>query len=127
MQSFPADIAEFVPGLPGLRLLVLHGSRSRGDAHERSDWDFAYRADTGFDELELRWRLSKALGSDAVDVVDLAQAGGLLRFRVAKDGKPLFERDPGEFERFSLPAILFWLDVEPVLRPAYRAVLEGLG
>lgn len=32
-----------------LRLLVLHGSRARGDHHAHSDWDFAYQAAPGFD------------------------------------------------------------------------------
>jgi uncharacterized protein len=103
------------------------GTRTRGDAHARSDWDFAYLADQGFDELALRSRLTRMLGTDAVDVADLARAGGLLWYRVAKEGTLLFEREPGEFERFALRAILFWLDAEVVLRRIYRAVLEDLG
>jgi predicted nucleotidyltransferase len=127
MRSIPVDIAELTRALPGLRLLVLHGSRARNDAHAGSDWDFAYSASPGFDELELSWRLTRALGTDSVDLVDLARAGGLLRYRVARDGELLIERERGEFERFALASILFWLDAEPILRPAYQAVLEGLG
>jgi predicted nucleotidyltransferase len=36
-------------GHAGLELLVLHGSRARGDAREDSDWDFAYLAAAEFD------------------------------------------------------------------------------
>lgn len=41
-QTLPVAIAELAATMPGLGLLVLHGSRARGDAHQRSDWDFAY-------------------------------------------------------------------------------------
>jgi predicted nucleotidyltransferase len=127
METALPDALELARALPKLRLLALHGSRARGDAHALSDWDFAYLADDGFDELDLRSRLARILGTDAVDVADLARAGGLLRYRVARAGRPLFEREPGEFEGFALRAITFWLDVEVVLRPAYGAVLENLG
>jgi predicted nucleotidyltransferase len=40
----------------GMTLLVLHGSRARGDAREGSDWDFAYLAGAEMDELALRVR-----------------------------------------------------------------------
>lgn len=112
---------------PELRLLVMHGSRARGDAHEASDWDFAYLAEQGFDELGLRAALTSTLGTDAVDVADLERAGAVLRYAVARDGRPLLEQAPGEFERFSLAAIRFWLDVEPILRESHGAILEGLG
>ena len=112
---------------PELRLLVLYGSRARGEAHAGSDWDFAYVSDAGFDELGLRADLSSALASDEVDLADLDRAGGVLRYAVARDGKALFERSEGEFERFALSAIRFWLDVEPVIRESQQAMLERLG
>lgn len=112
---------------PELRLLVLHGSRARCNAHERSDWDFAYVADPGLDELELRAALSRALLTDAVDLADLDRAGGVLRYAVACDGRMLFERSPGEFERYSLAAVRFWLDVEPIFRASHAALLARLG
>ena len=127
MQSQPIEAQSIAHEMPGLRMLVLHGSRARDEAHERSDWDFAYLADPPFDDLELRARLARALGTDDVDVVDLARAGGLLRYRAARDGKVLFQREPGEFERFAVSAITFWLDVEPIVRPEYQHVLNKLG
>jgi predicted nucleotidyltransferase len=127
MSSAAFDAGQVAQASPGLRLLVLHGSRARADAFEGSDWDFAYLADPDFDELDLRWRLTSALRTDAVDVASLSRAGGLLRYRVARDGKLLWERERGEFERFVLDAVLFWLDVEPIVRAAYRDVLEDLG
>ena len=44
---------------PGLRLLVLHGSRGRGDAHAESDWDFGYLGDLAFDPDALLARLAE--------------------------------------------------------------------
>jgi hypothetical protein len=114
---------------PQLQLLLLHGSRARGDAHELSDWDFAYLADANheFDELGLRAALVRALATDKVDLMDLGRAGGLVRYRAARDGRLIIERQPGNFERFSVAAIGFWLDAQGPIRAGYAAVLESLG
>lgn len=121
------DPVELGRAFPELELLLMHGSRARGDAHPQSDWDFAYLADPSLDELALRSLLVKMLGSDAVDVADLSRAGGLLRYRAAKEGELVLERSPGAHETFALSAISFWLDAEPVLRAGYESVLERLG
>lgn len=120
------DMDELRRRFPELVLLVLHGSRARSDAHAASDWDFAYRASGRLDELGLRAALSDLLRTDDVDLVDLDRAGGLVRYRAARDGKVLLERGDGEFERFSLQAVRFWLDAAPALREGYAAVLGSL-
>jgi hypothetical protein len=106
---------------PQLSLLVLHGSRARGDSHAGSDWDFAYLAGPELDALSLRAALVRTLGTDRVDIADLARAGGVLRYAVASEGQPTFERTPGAFERFAIDAVHFWLDVEPIVRSATNA------
>jgi predicted nucleotidyltransferase len=118
---------QFRIAFPQLRLLVLHGSRARGDAHEGSDWDFAYQADPGFEPLDLWAELSRALGSEAVDLADLNRATGLLRQRAARDGVLLYERRAGAHEQFVVEAVQFWLDIEPIVHASQRAVLEALG
>jgi predicted nucleotidyltransferase len=80
MSNRLPDAASLQRLFPQLRLLVMHGSRARGDAHAGSDWDFAYLAGEGFDELGLRAALTRTLGTDAVDVVDLERAGAVLRY-----------------------------------------------
>lgn len=110
-----------------MQLLVLHGSRARGDHGRGSDWDFGVLVDDGFDPSGLADALGGLLGTDAVDVVDLRRASALLRFRTARDGRPLIERRAGEFERFQLEAVLFWCDAGPVIRAAQRDVLTSLG
>lgn len=112
---------------PGLTLLVLFGSRARGEAAERSDWDFGYLADAAFDPPTVTAALAEAVGSERIDLVDLARASGLLRFRAARDGVLIHEASPGWFDRFRFDVARFWFDAEPVLRAGYDAILDRLG
>lgn len=109
--------------LPGLDLLVLIGSRARGEARPQSDWDFAYLAQPGFDPAELVRRLSIALGSDRVDLVDLSKASALYRHRAAVDAR-LVTGSPALFDEFRITAATVYLDMEPVLTQAWREVLK---
>ena len=106
--------------------MVLFGSRARGAAHAGSDWDFGFLAERGFDPDELLARIMMLLECDDVDLVDLDRASGLLRFRAAADGVPVFEAAPGFFEGFWFEAVSFWCDAGPVLEEAYAAVLAEL-
>lgn len=121
------DLTDIPSRQPGLRLLVLHGSRARGEAHARSDWDFAYVSDRTVDPERLRAALVEHLSTDAVDLADLGTAGALLRYRVARDGVLLYEADAGAFDAFRMDAIHTWCDMEPVLTPLYERVLQDLG
>lgn len=126
MSMVPGTLADGVARLPGLRILVLHGSRARGEAHERSDWDFAYIGDEALDPDRLRTVLVDGLDTDAVDSVDLETAGALLRYRVARDGRLVHEATPGSFDAFRMAAIHTWCDMEPVLTPLYEQALKNL-
>lgn len=121
------DLSAVAADVPGVRLLVLHGSRARGDAGPRSDWDFGYLADERLDPASLHARISVAVATDAVDLVDLAGASALLRFRAARDGVPVLERPAGAFAEFRLEAVRFWCDAGPVIRAAQADVLAALG
>jgi predicted nucleotidyltransferase len=109
----------------GLRLLVIFGSRARGDAHERSDWDLGYLGEPGLDADGLLADAVLALGTDHVDLVDLARASALLRYRAARDGVVVHESG-GEFDRFCIEAISFYCEVQSVMGDAYRQVLASL-
>lgn len=124
--AFPGAFRRLAVRHPGLRIALLHGSRGRGDAHQGSDWDVGYLADTDFDHLGLHADLVELLGSDEIDLVDLASASALLRFRAAGEALPLFERVPGDHQAFVLEATLFWCDAGPVIRRAGAAVLADL-
>jgi predicted nucleotidyltransferase len=111
---------------PALRFLVLFGSRARGDATGRSDWDLGYMAGPGVDHEGLLLDVVDALGTERVDLVDLARAGAQLRFRAAGEGMLIFESEPGAFARFWLEAVDFWCDAAPILRGGYAEVLARL-
>ena len=120
------EIRRAAEAAPGLTLLVLHGSRARGDAHETSDWDFAFVAEPQFDPDALMARLGEATHADTLDLADLNRASGLLRYNAARDGIAVYERESGAFEQFQLDAISAWLDMAAVLGPAYDDRLERL-
>ena len=109
---------------PGLELLLLHGSRSRGEAHPGSDWDLGYLGDV--DSAGLLDAITSALGTDAVDLVDLARTTALLRFEAARDGICLYE-SVGAHLDFVLDATRFWCDAGPVIRRSQHDVLAELG
>ena len=111
----------------GLDLLVLFGSRARGDGNARSDWDVGYLASAEFDPDTLLASLVRAVGNDRVDLVDLARAGGLLRYRAARDGRVVFERAPQIFARYWLDAVDFWCDASPIIQRGYDRVLADIG
>src|SRR2546428_458791 len=94
----------------GLELLMLFGSRARGDAQPGSDWDFGYLATAAFDPAALVGALVEIVGSDRIDLVDLGRASGLLRYRAARDGQLVHEARARPAERFCLEAAQFWCD-----------------
>lgn len=108
---------------PGLRLLVLTGSRARGQHHERSDWDLAYRSDAEFDGLGFLDRATRLLRTDDVDLVDLDRASALFRVRAADEGVLLHEEREGEWLDFAISAAIHWCDIEPIVRGVHDALL----
>ncbi len=119
-------LARIGAGCHELELLVLFGSRARADAREQSDWDFGYLGAAGLDADALLFDLVTAVGTDRVDLVDLARAGAQLRFRAAGESQVVFERRPGAFGRFWIEAVSFWCDIESLLKTGYADVLARL-
>lgn len=111
----------------GLSVLVLFGSRSRSDSSIHSDWDFGFLSQYPQDALAVSAEISRLAASDRVDLADLSRAGGLLRYRAARDSVLVYEAEPGFFDRFRMDAARFWYDAGPVLRKGYEEVLERLG
>lgn len=107
------EIASQLPDqIPYLKMLILFGSRARGDTHAKSDWDFAALYDEkvreescnnrGFAWFEVPGILGQVFGinSDEIDVVELNRCSSLIAHFVARDGKLLYEKEPGEFDKF---------------------------
>lgn len=118
-----AELARVARATPGLELLLLFGSRARNDGQPGSDWDFGYLAAPNFDLPGLLAAIVETIGSDRVDLVDLSRAGGLLRYRAARDGQVVFEARPRLAEQFCLDAAQFWCDAAPVIQRGYDQVL----
>ncbi len=119
-------IVDCVKKYPEIELFMLFGSRSRGDASESSDWDFGYIAKETLASLELYADLTLLLKTDHVDLVNLSKASGLLRYRVSRDGKALYQKQKGEYEKFWLQAVNFWCDAGPIIRAEYEALLRRI-
>jgi predicted nucleotidyltransferase len=119
-------VVELARSSPGIDLLLLFGSRARGESHPGSDWDFGYLAGPELDSYNLLARLVLLLGTDRIDLVDLNRTNGLLRYRAAAEGKTLFESKPGMFDDFWLEAVPYWWDMGPIFKAGYEEILHRL-
>ena len=110
-EDLHSKVQSLLEQIPYLRLLILFGSRARGDNASDSDWDFAFLCDEdGRSHYEQggwdRFRISSLLGqvlelpNDAIDFVDLKDCPDLLVHQISQDGQVIYEKEPGEFERF---------------------------
>lgn len=119
-------IREVAARQPGLRLMVLFGSRARGQATALSDWDLGYLGDASLDREALLADVVAATATEAVDLVDLDRASGLVRFRAARDAIVVFEAKVGTFAQFWFDAVSYWCDMGPIIRAGYDDVLTEL-
>lgn len=101
------DAAREVAREAGLRLVLLFGSaarRSRSSAGmEPADYDLGVLPEGDVEDVdlvELTNRFIRALGEQAVDLVDLRRADPVLALAAARHGTLLHEDPPGTFARF---------------------------
>lgn len=117
IADIQAAIPQILEQVPYLKLLVLFGSRARGDHFPSSDWDFALLFD---EELRQQYEPGKGwncyrswgvlqqilgLGDDEIDWIDLKNASEVLAHTIASEGKLLYEKSAGEFEAFRRTAL----------------------
>jgi uncharacterized protein len=141
-----ADIQAVIPQIleqvPYLKLLVLFGSRARGDNFPSSDWDFALL----FDEV-LRQRYESGggwncyrswgvlqhilgLGDDEMDWIDLKDASELLAHAIARDGVVIYESEPELFQEFRQQHLKSDAEMKQIrkeLRDLVRSKLKAWG
>ena len=120
------EVGAVAAATAGLDLFILYGSRARGDAGPGADWDFGYLADEAADVASLLAALVETLENDDVDLVDLARATGLLRFRSASDGLLVYESASGAFDRYRLDAASFWCENATIFERGYEETLKAL-
>jgi len=124
LEELKALSSKLIEEIPYLKMLVLFGSRARGDIHANSDWDFAalydeqLREDScrGFAWFEVPGIISQIfnLNSDKIDVVELHRASPLIAHFIARDGKLLYEKEPGEFDKFKRKALMSDVEMQNV-------------
>lgn len=114
---------------PPLRLAVLFGSVARGEEREDSDVDVGViPLDPEIDlhaELALQAELER-VAHRSVDLVRLDRASTLLRFRVAREGRPLYVDSSAAWPRFQAAAASEYFDFAPGYEAAERLFLRRL-
>jgi len=113
-----------------LQLVLLFGSQSSGQVHTESDIDLGFLYDEAVDLLELTNKVIQLLRKDRLDVIDLRRANSLLCFSAARQGKLLYERCPGLFNRFYSLSFRRYIDTKKLRDARQRAIdtfLEARG
>ena len=96
----------------GLKLALLFGSSVLGKVHKQSDIDLAFLFDRPVDILSLTNKVISLLHADNIDVVDLRRVSPLLKFSVVKNGRLLYEKQPGMFNEFYSLAFRIYIDTK---------------
>ena len=104
-----------------VEVLTLHGSVARGEPDPRDvDLAVAFRTDRP-DLVGLVVSLVDLLGTDDVDVMDLARAGVIARARgLAHGAEPLYEATAGAFARLQMAAMALEMDFAPLRQAQLR-------
>jgi len=120
-------LGELAATFPGRQVLGawLYGSRARGETRADSDFDLAVLCAAPLDPVDLfdvSGRLTARLGAP-VDLVDLRQAGGLLRVEATHHGRPIMPLSL-EADLFTAHALADHAAFAPRRRAATRAFEE---
>ncbi len=111
VEEIRARLSPLTNGV-ALRLIVLFGSAASGKVHCQSDIDLGFLYDGKVDVLSLTNEILRLLNTDQVDVVDLRRTSPLLKFSIARNGIPLYERRPGLFSEFCSLAFRRYVDTK---------------
>jgi predicted nucleotidyltransferase len=113
-----------------IRILILFGSRARGDHDEQSDWDFAvlYDRDHPHNILEIYRALSEvySIPEERIDVVDLDRASELITHHIARDGQLIYEREVGMFTDFKRRSLLSDENLDQYRQKSRQAIEQFL-
>ncbi|WP_017306106.1 type VII toxin-antitoxin system MntA family adenylyltransferase antitoxin [Spirulina subsalsa] len=129
--------------LPYLKMLILFGSRARGNPHAQSDWDFAVLYDHELYEQMIQtaqsWEFLKIymvfsdyfqIPSEKIDIVELERCPPLLAYQIAEYGKLLYEEETGLFEKFRQQVVMTeqeLLEQRKMLRDSLESFLQKRG
>lgn len=92
----------------GLKLLILFGSYESNTFNENSDLDLAVKVKAveqlKKDQLDILNKISALFNQIPVDLVLLNHAAPLIKFKIASEGKLLYQAEKGLFEKFQVRA-----------------------
>ncbi|MBI2120302.1 MAG: nucleotidyltransferase domain-containing protein [Parcubacteria group bacterium] len=101
----------------GLQMVVLFGSRARGEARVGSDTDiaiFAGEKKSIREVSEMQIEFSEMFHIKNVELVDLSGRAPLFLKQVSGDGKVLYEQKPGIFDEFQIYAFKRYVEAKPL-------------
>ena len=106
-------MASCLDGRPDVIAAYCFGSQARAESARTRDVDLAVLADARLplnDLLALRRDLSRALGTDRLDLVDLRAAGPVLKWNVVASEARFYCRDEHAANEFELRALSEYRD-----------------
>ncbi len=121
----PTDVARLLEAWPHVQLVVLFGSVARGTARSDSDVDLGVLGGGFWDQLGAGADLGHLFGREP-HVVDLGTASDLLRFQAVREGRALFQREPGNWARFQAESAIRYYDVAPIIARCAEGVRQRL-
>ncbi len=137
LESLKVISPTLVSTHPDLKLLVLFGSRARGEADPSSDWDFAFllESDRPVERKPFWFPGSDLLGTlcnllhvseESTDLVDLSTCSEITAHFVARDVQVIYEKTPGEFAQFQQHALKTKAELKQYRHAQREKVLQTL-
>jgi predicted nucleotidyltransferase len=118
VESVADRLGQVLAAIDNVRLAYLFGSRARHVARPDSDYDIGVlldaasaRGDRGAIVRRLAGRLGNVVSAALIDIVVLNDAPPLLRHRILRGGRVLFQRSPEERVRFAISTIREYQDL----------------
>lgn len=108
----------------GLDFVVLFGSQARGRIHGKSDIDIAVISREEVNRARLAMDFSEMFKHADTEVVNLANTSPTLMHSVSRDGKLLYEKEPGAYLAWRVYAAKIWMDTEWFRRLRSRKLAE---
>lgn len=132
MENKQQNIRAIFRSHPEIKSVYLFGSRATGKAVKNSDYDFAILIDEDLSKgkrFDLRLRLmaeiSKALKTDAVDVVILNDLASLFfKYAIIKEGKVVYQKNDMETAEFESRTLGLYFDFQSFLEEYNRSYLN---
>jgi predicted nucleotidyltransferase len=132
MPSLDEEILKAAGNLPDVAILVVFGSRARGNHRPDSDLDVAVLSSTAdsrarrYLQADLAAALAHLTADGRVDVILLDEAPEVLRQRILETGRVLLNRDPEAWKELRVRTMREYGDSEDFRRLYIEAQRQRL-